>query len=66
MNSARTASLAFVLMLILAVSPAYSQTITTGDIAGVVKDASGAVVPQVRIPTESIILSDLLSIKIPN
>jgi hypothetical protein len=35
------------------VSPAFSQTITTGDVAGTIKDASGAVVPNATIRLKS-------------
>ena len=34
-------------------APAFAQTITTGDIAGIVKDASGAVVPNAKITLKS-------------
>ena len=33
----------------LAAAPAFSQTITTGDVAGTVKDATGAVVPKAAV-----------------
>ena len=37
------------MLLLLGVPAAYSQTVTTGDIVGVVTDASGAVVPNAQI-----------------
>jgi Carboxypeptidase regulatory-like domain len=36
-------------LCIALVTPAFSQTITTGDVAGLIKDASGAVVPNATI-----------------
>lgn len=33
--------------------PAFAQTITTGDVAGTIKDASGAVVPSATITLKS-------------
>ena len=38
-----------VALCIALAAPAFSQTITTGDVAGVIKDASGAVVPNATI-----------------
>jgi len=35
--------------LLLAAAPAFTQTITTGDVAGVVRDPSGAVVPKATV-----------------
>ena len=40
-------------LCIALVLPAFSQTITTGDVAGTVKDASGAVVPNATITLKS-------------
>ncbi|MGO9256617.1 MAG: carboxypeptidase regulatory-like domain-containing protein [Bryobacteraceae bacterium] len=40
-------------MLFTAAPPAFGQTITTGDVAGVIKDSSGAVVPNVTVTLKS-------------
>jgi hypothetical protein len=44
----------FLAVAFLATPPAFSQTITTGDIAGVVTDTSGAVVPNAKVTLKSI------------
>jgi hypothetical protein len=43
----------FAALLLCLASSAFSQTLTTGDIAGVVKDASGAVVPGATVTLRS-------------
>jgi hypothetical protein len=42
-----------VALCIALTAPAFSQTITTGDVAGVIKDATGAVVPNATITLKS-------------
>src|SRR5579871_5103568 len=44
---------AFLLALLIA-APVFGQTVTTGDVAGIVKDASGAVVPNATINLKSL------------
>jgi protocatechuate 3,4-dioxygenase beta subunit len=39
---------------LLTVSSTYAQTITTGDIAGTVKDASGAIVPAATVQLKAV------------
>ena len=44
----------FLAVVFLATPPAFSQTITTGDIVGVITDSSGAVVPGAKVTLKSI------------
>jgi len=44
----------FLAVVFLATPPAFSQTVTTGDIVGVVTDTSGAVVPGAKVALKSV------------
>ncbi len=56
MTRSRIAFLAvlFLAVAFLATPPAFSQTITTGDVVGVVSDTSGAVVPGAKVTLKSL------------
>ncbi|HKE26983.1 MAG TPA: carboxypeptidase-like regulatory domain-containing protein [Bryobacteraceae bacterium] len=46
------------MLLIAFALPAFSQTLTTGDVAGVIKDATGAVVPNATVTLKSVDTGD--------